>query len=62
MSSVKNMLVPGGLGFVGSVTMVRVMEETNTNVVIIDDTSNCFQDVLERIKFILEKKLKPEEI
>lgn len=46
MSSVKNLLVPGGLGFIGSHTIVHIVRQTDTNVVIIDDLSNCFPDVL----------------
>ena len=62
MSNIKNLLVPGGLGFIGSNTIVGIIEQTNTNVIIIDDYSNCYEDVLERIKTILRKKFDEEVI
>lgn len=51
------MLVPGGLGFIGSHTVVHVLEQTEASVVIVDDLSNCFDDVLGRIKQVLSSKL-----
>jgi UDP-glucose 4-epimerase len=62
MTDIKNMLVPGGLGFIGSHTVVHILEQTAASVIIIDDMSNCFQDVLERIKLILISKLTSEQI
>lgn len=62
MSNIKNMLVPGGLGFIGSHTVVHIIEQTSASVVIIDDLSNCFDDVLDRIKQILSLKLSKEDI
>lgn len=62
MSSIKNLLVPGGLGFVGSHTVVSIIEQTQAKVIIIDDLSNCFDDVLDRIKLILSSKFTPEQI
>lgn len=56
MTQIRNMLVPGGLGFIGSHTVVHIIEQTSASVVIIDDLSNCFDDVLERIKIILSLK------
>lgn len=61
MTTIKRLLVPGGLGFVGSHTIVSILEQTPITVVIVDDISNCFDDVLERIKLILSKKLTKEE-
>lgn len=54
--SIKQLLVPGGLGFIGSHTVVGIIEQTDAKVVIVDDMSNCFDDVLVRIKKILSKK------
>jgi len=56
------MLVPGGLGFIGSHTVVHIIEQTSASVVIVDDLSNCFDDVLSRIKHILSSKFSQEEI
>lgn len=60
MTSVNNLLVPGGLGFIGSHTVISIIEQTQASVVIIDDHSNCFPDVLPRIKTILKSSLKEE--
>lgn len=54
------MLVPGGLGFIGSHTVVHIVEQTTANVIIIDDLSNCFDDVLQRIHQILSSKMTKE--
>lgn len=56
MSEIKTLLVPGGLGFIGSHTVVHILEQTQANVVIVDDFSNCFDDVLSRIRMILSSK------
>lgn len=62
MSTIKNLLVPGGLGFIGSHTVVHIVQQTDANVIIIDDLSNCFPDVLQRIKTILSKLLTQSQI
>lgn len=59
---VKNLLVPGGLGFIGSHTVVHILEQTKCNVIILDDLSNCFEDVLLRMKEILSRQMSAEEI
>jgi len=56
MSEIKNLLVPGGLGFIGSHTVIHIMEQTTANIIIIDDFSNCFEDVLPRVLHILSLK------
>jgi len=53
MSLIKNLLVPGGLGFIGSHTIIHILEQTTANVIIVDDFSNCFEDVMPRIRIIL---------
>jgi UDP-glucose 4-epimerase len=62
MSEFKTLLVPGGLGFIGSHTLIDILENTNLKTVIIDDMSNCFPDILPRIKLILSEKLSAEQI
>ena len=51
----KKILVTGGLGFIGSHTVVELQNE-GFEVVIIDDLSNSSIDVLERITSITNKK------
>jgi UDP-glucose 4-epimerase len=46
MTSFKTLLVPGGLGFIGSHTLIDIIENTDLKTVIIDDMSNCFPDIL----------------
>lgn len=53
---INNLLVPGGLGFIGSHTIVELFQRTQVNIIIVDDMSNCFDDVLVRIKKILALK------
>ena len=43
---IKNILVPGGLGFIGSHTIIEIFNRTQANIVIMDNLSNCFDDVL----------------
>lgn len=43
---INNLLVPGGLGFIGSHTVIEIFQRTKANIVIVDDLSNCFTDVL----------------
>ena len=52
----KNILVTGGLGFIGSHTSVELLEDNN--VIIIDNLSNSQIDVLEKIKKITNKDVK----
>lgn len=54
---INNLLVPGGLGFIGSHTIIELFKKTKTNIIIVDDMSNCFDDVLDRIKTILSAKV-----
>ena len=43
------LLVPGGLGFIGSHTVIELILKTSAKIVIVDDMSNCYDDVLARI-------------
>jgi UDP-glucose 4-epimerase len=57
MPQFKTLLIPGGLGFIGSHTVVEILENTMLKCVIIDDLSNCFPDVMPRIKEIVSHKI-----
>ena len=43
---INNLLVPGGLGFIGSHTVIELFQKTSAKLIIVDDMSNCFDDVL----------------
>ncbi|RJE23053.1 udp-glucose 4-epimerase [Aspergillus sclerotialis] len=47
-------LVTGGLGFIGSHTTLELLK-ANYNVIVIDNLSNSFQDVFDRINFLASK-------
>lgn len=49
-------LVTGGMGFIGSHTIVELLE-TNFNVIVIDNLSNSNIDVIEKIKKITNKDI-----
>lgn len=59
MDSIQNLLVPGGLGFIGSHTVVEILIKTKSRVIILDDMSNCFDDVLVRVKKIISETFSP---
>ena len=44
-------LVTGGLGFIGSHTVVELVNK-NKNVVIVDDESNSNKSILDKIKYL----------
>ena len=52
----KNILVTGGLGFIGSHTVVELCKN-NYNVIIIDNLSNSNIDVLDKLKKITKKEI-----
>ncbi len=51
----KRILVTGGAGFIGSHTVVELLEN-NYEVVIVDNLYNSNQDVLKNIKLITNKE------
>lgn len=53
----KNILVTGGAGFIGSHTCVELLNE-NYNIVILDNLSNSKEGAIERIKTITGKEVK----
>jgi UDP-glucose 4-epimerase len=56
-----NVLVTGGLGYIGSHTVVALIEN-NHNVVVLDNLSNSSLDVLHKLKVILRKEIKFFEV
>jgi UDP-glucose 4-epimerase len=44
-------LVVGGLGYIGSHTTLELLKEGH-NVVVVDDLSNAYRDVLDRVEFL----------
>lgn len=50
----KTVLLPGGLGYIGSHTIVEILQTRKTKIVVIDDYSNCQQDIIDRLFEILE--------
>ena len=53
----QTLLLPGGLGYIGTHTIVEILAVRDTRIVIIDDYSNCQQDVINRLFEII----KPEQ-
>lgn len=51
----KKILITGGLGFIGSHTVVEILK-TNLDIIIIDNLSNSFEDTLNKIEKITSKK------
>jgi UDP-glucose 4-epimerase len=48
-------LITGGLGFIGSHTVVELINTLNSSIIIIDDLSNSKVDVLEKIGKLVDK-------
>lgn len=48
-------LITGGLGFIGSHTVVELINKLNSSIIIIDDLSNSKVDVLEKIGKLVDK-------
>jgi UDP-glucose 4-epimerase len=42
----KTLLLPGGLGYIGTHTIIEILHQRKLKIVIIDDYSNCQSDVL----------------
>jgi len=61
MPQFKTLMLTGGLGFIGSHTLIEVLENTQLKCVIIDDMSNCYPDVLPRLKEIVADKISEVE-
>jgi UDP-glucose 4-epimerase len=61
-ADIRNILIPGGLGFIGSHTIIHIIEQTNASVVIINRQQTSYEDVLSRMKTILSSKFPTSEI
>lgn len=57
MNSAKTILVTGGAGYIGSHTIIELLENTNYNVISIDNYSNSSAKTFLRIKKITGKKV-----
>lgn len=55
----KYILVTGGLGFIGSHTVVEIIQQTQYHVVIIDNLSNSKEDKIESIRNLVQR---PQDI
>lgn len=49
----KTLLLTGGLGYVGSHTLIEILNQKIIKLIIIDDYSNCRKDIIERLFQIL---------
>lgn len=62
MNSAKTILVTGGAGYIGSHTIIELLENTNYNVISIDNYSNSSAKTFLRIEKITGKKVVNYEI
>ena len=53
----KYVVITGGLGYIGSHTVIELLENKNNKIIIIDNLSNSSKKILKRIKEISKKKL-----
>ena len=51
----KKLLVTGGTGFIGSHTIVKLLESEDYDVIAIDNFSNSSKEVLRRVKEKMSK-------
>lgn len=58
----KNILITGGAGYIGSHTIVEILKDINYNVVVVDNFSNSNRQIIERIEKIINKRLKIYDI
>lgn len=52
-------MVVGGLGYIGSHTVLELLKE-GYNVLVIDDLSNSYEDILEKIRFLAQEHFTKE--
>jgi UDP-glucose 4-epimerase len=52
-----SIIVTGGAGYIGSHTIIELLQQTDYNIVSIDNFSNSNQDTFDRIEAITGKKV-----
>jgi UDP-glucose 4-epimerase len=62
METKQKIIITGGAGYIGSHTIIEILENTNFDVVSVDNYSNSSADVFERIKKITGKTVKNIDI
>jgi UDP-glucose 4-epimerase len=62
MSNKQKIIVTGGAGYIGSLTIVEILENTDFEVVSIDNYSNSSSKTFDRIEKITGKKVKNYEV
>lgn len=56
---IKTVLLPGGLGYIGSHTIAEILDKYTMKIVVIDDFSNCREDITERLYKVIGEDKKP---
>ncbi len=54
--NMKTILLPGGLGYIGTHTIVQIFAHHKPKIVVVDDYSNCQKDVVDRLTEILSEE------
>lgn len=62
MNSQQTILITGGAGYIGSHTIIDLLETTKFNIISIDNFSNSTSETFDRIKQITGKKIKNYEV
>jgi UDP-glucose 4-epimerase len=62
MNATKTIIVTGGSGYIGSHTVIELIETTSFNVVSIDNYSNSTEKTFDRIELITGKKIRNYQI
>ena len=53
----KYVVITGGLGYIGSHTVIELLENNYNKIIIIDNLSNSSKKILKRIKEISKKEI-----
>ncbi len=62
MNSKKTIIITGGAGYIGSHTIIELLENTDYNIISIDNYSNSSKETYERISKITSKKFEVLEL